>query len=191
MVARSFARSVSSLAELHSFIHAFCTERGIDADRSFDLDLVLEELFTNQVKYHASDREIEVALAGDARQVTITVTDHDVDRFDPTAVPDTVDRRNDELLEGGRGLRLVRALTDELRYDYRERTSRITAITVNGPVIVDCNKLEYISSAGLSVLVETYKRLSAAGHSLRLTGMQPRVRTVFSLSGLDRILKID
>ena len=128
MVARTFARSVGSLVALHAFVQEFCAEHGIEPDRSFDLDLVLEELFTNQVKYHASNREIEVALAGDARQVTITVTDHDVERFDPTSVPDTVDRRNDDLLSGGRGLRLVRALTDELRYDYRERTSRITAV---------------------------------------------------------------
>ena len=63
--------------------------------------------------------------------------------------------------------------------------------TLNGPVTVNCEKLEYISSAGLSVLVETYKRLSTSGHSLRLTGMQPRVRSVFALSGLDRILKIE
>jgi anti-sigma regulatory factor (Ser/Thr protein kinase) len=128
MVARSFARSVRSLAALHTFVHEFCAGRGIDVDRSFDLDLVLEELFMNQVKYNAGDRDIEVALAGDERQVTITLTDRDVERFDPTAAPDTVDRRNEQLLEGGRGLRLVRALTDELRYDYRERTSRITAI---------------------------------------------------------------
>jgi anti-anti-sigma factor len=63
--------------------------------------------------------------------------------------------------------------------------------TLNGPVIVNCEKLEYISSAGLSVLVETYKRLTATGHALRLTGMQPRVRNVFALSGLDRILTIE
>ena len=128
MVVRSFARAIHSLADLHAFVHAFCDQRGIERDRAFDLDLVLEELFTNQVKYHPRGREIEVALDGDVRQVTMTVTDRDVERFDPTSIQDAGPPHEDELLEGGRGLRLVRALTDELRYDYRERTSRITAI---------------------------------------------------------------
>ncbi len=128
MVVRAFARGIRSLADLHAFVHAFCDERGIDRERAFDLDLVLEELFTNQVKYHPGGREIEVALEGDVREVTMTVTDRDVERFDPTAVPDPAPLHDQDLLEGGRGLRLVRALTDELRYDYRERTSRITAV---------------------------------------------------------------
>jgi len=128
MVIRSFPRGIRSLADLHDFVHAFCAAHGIERDRAFDLDLVVEELFTNQVKYHPDGREIEVALDGDVRQVTMTMTDRDVDRFDPTATRDPSAERNQELLEGGRGLRLVRALTDELRYDYRERTSRITAV---------------------------------------------------------------
>jgi len=62
---------------------------------------------------------------------------------------------------------------------------------LTGSVTVDCERLEYISSAGLSVLVEAYKRLSASGHGLRLTRLQPRVRNVFAYSGLDRILRIE
>ena len=33
---------------------------------------------------------------------------------------------------------------------------------VEGPVTLDCSRLEYISSAGLGVLLKTQKRLSAS-----------------------------
>ena len=62
---------------------------------------------------------------------------------------------------------------------------------INGPVTLDCGDLEYISSAGLSVVLVTYKRLLAAGYDLRLVNLQPRVRNIFTYAGLNRILQID
>ncbi len=59
------------------------------------------------------------------------------------------------------------------------------------PVTVDMSGLEYISSAGIGVLIETYKRLHAAGHAFKLVGLQPRVRNVFAYAGLDRLLTIE
>ena len=61
----------------------------------------------------------------------------------------------------------------------------------NHPLIADFSELEYISSAGIAVLIETYKRLTAGGHSFRLTNMKPRVRNVFAYAGLDRLLQIE
>jgi len=62
---------------------------------------------------------------------------------------------------------------------------------LQGPLVAECSGLDYISSAGLSVIVETYRRLQGAGQSFRLVRMQPRVRNVFKYSGLDRILQIE
>lgn len=59
------------------------------------------------------------------------------------------------------------------------------------PITVDFSGLDYISSAGIGVLIETYKRLNSAGHSLRLVNMLPRVRNIFAYAGLDRILTIE
>jgi len=63
--------------------------------------------------------------------------------------------------------------------------------SIAGPVTLDCSNLEYISSAGLSVMLVTHKRLTAAGHALRVTNLQPRVRNVFTYAGLHRILQIE
>ena len=62
--------------------------------------------------------------------------------------------------------------------------------SMTGPVLLDCAELDYISSAGLGVLIEAHKRLAAAGHALTLANLVPRVRNVFGYAGLDRLLKI-
>ena len=62
---------------------------------------------------------------------------------------------------------------------------------VTGPVTLDCTKLEYISSAGLGVLLKTQKRLMAANGKLRLAGVNRHLRDIFQYSGFDRIFEIE
>lgn len=62
---------------------------------------------------------------------------------------------------------------------------------VQGTVKVDCRALEYISSAGLGVLLKTQKRLMGAGGKLRLTGVSRHLRDIFQYSGFDQIFEIE
>jgi anti-sigma B factor antagonist len=62
---------------------------------------------------------------------------------------------------------------------------------VEGPVTLDCSKLEYISSAGLGVLLKTQKRLMASNGKLRLAGVNRHLRDIFQYSGFDRIFEIE
>ena len=55
----------------------------------------------------------------------------------------------------------------------------------------DLSQLDYISSAGLGLFVRTHKRLSAAGHALKLINPTPHVRNVFHYAGLDKIFGLD
>ena len=55
---------------------------------------------------------------------------------------------------------------------------------------VDCSTLDYISSAGIAVIMDAYQRLSSGGHALRLENATPRVRNVFVYAGLDKLLGI-
>jgi anti-anti-sigma factor len=63
--------------------------------------------------------------------------------------------------------------------------------TVSRSVTADCSALEYISSGGISILLETHKRLREEGHTLKLVRMIPHVRRIFSYTRLDRVLEID
>ncbi len=55
---------------------------------------------------------------------------------------------------------------------------------------VDFTNLEYISSAGLSVLLVTQKRLSKSESSLKLTNMNKHIRDVFRYAGFDTVFEI-
>ena len=57
-------------------------------------------------------------------------------------------------------------------------------------LVVDFTALDYISSAGLRVLLGAAKRLSGAGSALRLFGLNATVREVFEISGFSTILAV-
>lgn len=61
---------------------------------------------------------------------------------------------------------------------------------VEPPCVIDVAGLEYISSAGLGVLLKTHKRLLAAGSGLRLVNVNPHVNDVFRYSGMDKLFSI-
>ena len=62
---------------------------------------------------------------------------------------------------------------------------------LKGPMALDLSDLEYISSAGIGVVVETYKRLHGDGVGLRVLNLTPGVRAVFRFAGLEQMLAIE
>jgi anti-sigma B factor antagonist len=61
---------------------------------------------------------------------------------------------------------------------------------VSGNVTVDFSELQYISSAGLGVLLAAQKRLSAAGCTIRIVRMNNHIRDIFKIAGFDFIFDI-
>ena len=59
------------------------------------------------------------------------------------------------------------------------------------PQVLDLAGLEYISSAGLGVLLRTQKRVLQAGGGLRLVSVNRHIRDIFRYSGFDRIFEIE
>ena len=57
-------------------------------------------------------------------------------------------------------------------------------------MVIDFTALDYISSAGLRVLLGTAKRLSVSGGALHLFGLNETVREVFDISGFSTILAV-
>ena len=55
----------------------------------------------------------------------------------------------------------------------------------------DFATLDYISSAGLGVLLVVHKRLMRSGGTLRLININNHIRDVFRYSGFDKLLDIE
>ncbi len=61
---------------------------------------------------------------------------------------------------------------------------------VSSTAVVDMKDLQYVSSAGLGVLLAAQKRLSQKGHGLRLANMSKHVRDIFQITRLETIFEI-
>ena len=57
--------------------------------------------------------------------------------------------------------------------------------------IVNFKDLEYISSAGLGVLLMTQKRLRESGNGLKLVNMNKHIRDVFHYAAFETIFEIE
>ena len=56
---------------------------------------------------------------------------------------------------------------------------------------VDFERLEYISSAGLAILLKTQKRLSESGAALKIINVNKHIYDIFRYSGFNAIFEIE
>lgn len=130
MARRSFVRGFDAIPALAAFTADFAAREGVDAGYLPVVDLAIEELFTNMVKYGGpsiADVRVDLAVAPDG--VDVVLVDRDVEPFDVTRAPDAdVDLPLERRRPGGLGLHLIKRLVDEYRYHYTKssRQSRIS-----------------------------------------------------------------
>jgi anti-sigma regulatory factor (Ser/Thr protein kinase) len=122
---RTFRRSFEELEALF----AFTAEEIDEEELRRTVDFVLEELFTNVVKYgRRSDVAVAIEIRSIPKGVEVELTDEDADFFDVTAAPEVdVHRPIEERRPGGLGIHLTRKLVDSIDYRYvaETRTARI------------------------------------------------------------------
>lgn len=63
--------------------------------------------------------------------------------------------------------------------------------TVEDARTLDFAELEYISSAGLGVLLKTQKRLAGTGAGLKIVNVNNHIKDVFRYSGFNAIFDIE
>ena len=70
-------------------------------------------------------------------------------------------------------------------------TETIAAYTENPmDVVFDCAALNFIDSTTLGTFVKILKTLKANGHSMRLVDLQPKIKKLFLICSLDKIMEI-
>jgi anti-sigma regulatory factor (Ser/Thr protein kinase) len=127
---RRFGRTFASIPAIVAHTAEAFARHRLDETLRPTVDLAVEELFTNIVKYSTmSAADVTIELAPVDGGLEVTLVDDDVEPFDVTRSPDVdTGRPIEERTPGGLGLHLVRRLVDSLdyRYDPQRRQSRIT-----------------------------------------------------------------
>lgn len=75
---------------------------------------------------------------------------------------------------------------------FQEQIEKVVAPGIKGAtaVVIDCAGLDYVSSAGLRVILIAARAAQRAGVSFALCALQPAVREVFDLSGFSSIITV-
>ncbi len=127
---KKFKRDLNSLDGIFKFINEFSAKTGVDESVVFTINLVVEELFTNIVKYTSENsNEILLQLKKNADDLIIHLTDFDVDPFDITKTAEVDTKQSlEERRVGGLGIHLVKQMIDKIEYEYKDRQSKIILI---------------------------------------------------------------
>ena len=79
----------------------------------------------------------------------------------------------------------------EGRFDAAQAVKAQTFLDqVEGLCVLDLAKLEYVSSAGLGVLLKTHKRLMGFGSGIKLVNVNHHIHDIFRYSGFDKLFEI-
>lgn len=127
---QKFKRSIDEIRSIVAMTETFFRQQNMESDLRYVVDLAIEELFVNMVTYNIeSDQDILLQMSPHKHGIEVSLTDFDVDRFDPTrGVPINVDAPLVERTSGGLGLYLVLKMVDSIHYEYRNRQSKITFV---------------------------------------------------------------
>ena len=123
-----YKRSFEEISKIVGETERFFAQENIDESLRMKVDLSLEELFVNMVTYNTETVcEILIEMKPIDNGIEVSLTDYDVDRFDPTASRQVdVEAPLADRIAGGLGLYLVMKMADTINYEYHGRTSKIT-----------------------------------------------------------------
>ncbi|MCI0602063.1 ATP-binding protein [bacterium] len=121
---------LAEMAKLRDAVMNFCKQNQLPADTVFVIDLCLEELITNVIKYgyeDSAEHDVQIDLSLQENLLVLEITD-DGRPFDPTHIPEPdLDVPLEERRIGGLGIHLVRNYVDSMHYK-REGNQNIVTL---------------------------------------------------------------
>ena len=127
---KKFKRDINSLDDIFQFIAEFITLNKINEANSFYLNLAVEELFTNFVKYNTDTPDpILIDLSKTSDSLVVEISDKSDKPFDITkaALYDAKQSLEKRPI-GGVGIHLIKKMFDETKYEFRDKRSKITLV---------------------------------------------------------------
>jgi anti-anti-sigma factor len=96
-------------------------------------------------------------------------------------------------VEAAGDVRVVRVETAKLTYPVLPSfLNEVRAVLEDGTrhLVLDLEAVSYIDSATIGCLVDIHKLVTDRGGAVRLCGLQRRVHTMLSMTGVDRFLEV-
>lgn len=93
-----------------------------------------------------------------------------------------------KIIEGDKATLVLDTRLDTITAPDLEK--EIQTVTSANSLVIDCSKLEYISSAGLRVLLSAHKAFASKG-GMTVTNVCDMVLDIFEVTGFKEILNID
>jgi len=116
----SIPSSVENLAMVRDFIRRVCEQAGFEKGDITKLTMAVDEACTNIVEHaygHDKTKDVMVRAIYDEEQIRVELIDTG-QGFDPTLVqPQSLEELVNKRKAGGLGIRLIRSLVDEVRYE--------------------------------------------------------------------------
>jgi len=125
---KRFKRDISSLENIFAFVEGFLSSHDIASPIAYSVQLAIEELFTNILKYQSDGKsDVVVSLEKSDTKLVIQLLDFDSEPFDLTESKDINTHEYIQRKEpGGLGIHLVKQMVDSIDYQYNNRTTTIT-----------------------------------------------------------------
>lgn len=125
---KAFKKVIHSLDGIFEFTNDFIEKNKIDDGVAYVINLAIEEIFTNMVKYNTENsHDVVINLNKSGTDLIISLEDFDVEPFDVTHPKQvSLDQSLKERKVGGLGLHLVSKMMDDITYEYQNRTSKVT-----------------------------------------------------------------
>ena len=126
-LAQSIVPDEGALAAARAAIRAWLSARDVDERAFYGVELVLEELVGNTIRYgyEGANGEIGIHVSVDPSTILVSITD-DARPFDPTVCPDPDPPRSiAEARVGGLGIAMVRGVARAMRYRREEGRNRL------------------------------------------------------------------
>ena len=125
----TIANEFQEIAAVAERIDAFCEEREISSESAYAVNLSLDEILTNTMRYGYDDdgpHRIEIVVRIEADALVVVIVD-DSAPFDLSVTPEVdVDASLEERRAGGLGLFLVHQMMDKVEYERVEGRNVVT-----------------------------------------------------------------
>ncbi|RQD84705.1 MAG: ATP-binding protein [Methanocalculus sp. MSAO_Arc2] len=121
-VNRTFRADIQNLPLVIDFLESFLQKSGVRSQDSLDLQLAVDEAFTNIASYAYGPEggDVDICIDVFKSEITITITDTGK-AFDPLSIdPPDIKMGVDERQIGGLGIYLIRQVTDDVTYLRRD-----------------------------------------------------------------------